>query len=154
MDGTEKASIDEAYLDFTIPVREKMLERYPELRAPPDDSPLGLDTPLPLAPSVSFEGLGHLIPIAPIEDAFGSSVDDKEAANLFALPSTEDVPSWEAIAISIGAELVQQCRTAVKDQLGYTFSAGVARNKVRCVRRLNVADFELEDIGQAMCRVE
>jgi DNA polymerase eta len=125
---TEKASIDEAYMDFTVPVREKLLERYPELRAPPDDSPLGLDTPLPPAPAVSFDNLGHLVPIAPIETDLE---DVQDAANLFSLPSTDDVPSWEAVAISIGAELVHQCRMAVKEELTYTCSAGVARNKVR-----------------------
>jgi DNA polymerase eta len=130
-------------MDFTVPVREKLLERYPELRAPPDDSPLGLDTPLPPAPAVSFDNLGHLVPIAPIETDLA---DVQDAANLFSLPSTDDVPSWEAVAISIGAELVHQCRMAVKEELTYTCSAGVARNKVR-LRHLHHFAYMVTDAG-------
>lgn len=39
--------------------------------------------------------------------------------------------AWSDYALSIGAELMQKCRRGVLQQLGYTCSAGVARNKVR-----------------------
>ncbi|KAJ1307424.1 hypothetical protein OPQ81_001526 [Rhizoctonia solani] len=44
----EKASIDEVFIDYTVPVRTIMLERYPELRIP--DGLFDLDTPLPVPP--------------------------------------------------------------------------------------------------------
>jgi hypothetical protein len=38
----ERASIDEAYIDLTLPVRNLLLSRYPYLQTVPPDSPLGL----------------------------------------------------------------------------------------------------------------
>lgn len=62
----EKASIDEAFIDFTIPVREKILERFPHLATVPADAVNGIDTPLPPPPPViNWEGLGNLIPVHP-----------------------------------------------------------------------------------------
>ena len=114
---TEKASIDEAYLDFTLPVRQLLLERYPHLSEIPEP---GLDTPLPSPPEFDFDGLGHLIPLTPVEDEDEGKGKGKEVK--------EEV-SWSDVAIGIGAELMQKCRNAVKDRLGYTCSAGIAKNK-------------------------
>ena len=61
----EKASIDEAFIDFTIPVRDELLKRYPYLAEIPPDAPLGKDTPLPTPPPISWVGLGTLIPVNP-----------------------------------------------------------------------------------------
>ena len=44
----------------------------------------------------------------------------------------EDELTWSDVGLSIGAELVNQCRKAVAVRLGYTCSAGVSGNKVRC----------------------
>lgn len=44
---------------------------------------------------------------------------------------SDPVNAWSDYALSIGAELMQKCRRDVLQQLGYTCSAGVARNKVR-----------------------
>ena len=43
----------------------------------------------------------------------------------------EDELTWSDVGLSIGAELVNQCRKAVEVRLGYTCSAGVSGNKVR-----------------------
>lgn len=43
----------------------------------------------------------------------------------------DPVNAWSDYALSIGAELMQKCRRDVLQQLGYTCSAGVARNKVK-----------------------
>ena len=61
----EKASIDEAFIDFTHPVREEILKRYPYLATVPADAPNGKDTPLPPAPSINWKDLGTVIPINP-----------------------------------------------------------------------------------------
>ncbi|GAA6014594.1 hypothetical protein JCM11491_000162 [Sporobolomyces phaffii] len=63
----EKASIDESFLDLTSLVRARILERYPLVGTVPPESPLGLDTPLPLPhevgiASVDWDELGNLVP--------------------------------------------------------------------------------------------
>ncbi|KAJ7183163.1 hypothetical protein C8R46DRAFT_1066110 [Mycena filopes] len=108
----EKASIDEAFMDLTRPVRQILLERYPYLGQVPDDAPLGLDTPLPPPPQVSWNDLGTVIPVDP------SVVEDVE------LPST-----WHDVALSIAAECMEKVRQEINAKLGYTTSAGIARNK-------------------------
>ncbi|BGP48674.1 N-acetyltransferase eso1 [Rhodotorula kratochvilovae] len=64
----EKASIDESYLDLTLPVRALLLERYPALANAPSGN---LDEPLPAPASlgVTTEGiawaeLGNLVPVS------------------------------------------------------------------------------------------
>lgn len=100
-----------------------MLERYPQLATVPEGSPLGLDTPVPLPPSkFDFEGLGHLVPIVSPEEEPDLKGKGK------AVEVQEEV-TWSDIAIAIGAELMQKCREAVKERLGYTCSAGIAKNK-------------------------
>jgi hypothetical protein len=51
------------FIDYTIPVRVIMLERYPELRVP--DGPFDLDTPLPSPPTrIDWSRTdAHIIPV-------------------------------------------------------------------------------------------
>ncbi|KAJ6631036.1 hypothetical protein B0H10DRAFT_1980512 [Mycena sp. CBHHK59/15] len=94
----EKASIDEAFMDFTRPVRQILLDRYPHLAHVPDDAPLGLDTPLPPPPQISWR--------------------------------QDNIPStWHDVALSIAAELMAKVREEISSKLGYTTSAGIAKNK-------------------------
>jgi DNA polymerase eta len=110
----EKASIDEAFIDLTAPVRELMLQRFPHLAKIPEDATP--DTPLPEPPSISWDGLGHLIPLTSgnpeLEQAEPSSTVDPES------PTT-----WHDVALSIGAELMFSVRESIKEKLGYTTSA-------------------------------
>ncbi|KAF7327480.1 DNA polymerase eta [Mycena kentingensis (nom. inval.)] len=109
----EKASIDEAFFDLTQPVRQILLHRFPYLAQVPDDAPLGLETPLPPPPDMPWHEHSTVIPVDP------SSVDNPNSA-----PTT-----WHDIALSIGAELMHTVRQQIKTKLGYTTSAGIARNK-------------------------
>ncbi|SJL00040.1 uncharacterized protein ARMOST_03352 [Armillaria ostoyae] len=119
----EKASIDEAFIDFTKPVREILFRRYPYLSAIPTDSPDGMDTPLPPAPSISWGKADFLIPVDP-----STSVDQEPGSH--ATLNEEDIQStWHDVALSIAAELMGQVREDIKTKLGYTLSAGIARNK-------------------------
>ncbi|KAJ7086108.1 hypothetical protein B0H15DRAFT_358014 [Mycena belliarum] len=111
----EKASIDEAFMDLTRPVRQILLDRYPHLARVPDDAPMGLDTPIPPPPQVSWNELGTLVPINPAQESDADSDD---------IPST-----WHDVALSIGAELMEKVRQEIKAKMGYTTSAGIARNK-------------------------
>lgn len=71
-------------------------------------------------------------------EAEGTNEDAAEGKGKIAAPPSSQVierPSdpvnaWSDYALSIGAELMQKCRREVLQQLGYTCSAGVARNKV------------------------
>ncbi|KAL4062234.1 hypothetical protein J3A83DRAFT_4146174 [Scleroderma citrinum] len=117
----EKASIDEAFIDLTRPVREKLLERYPHLATVPEDAPDGADSPLPPPPLINWDQLGVLIPLTPQDEV---SAQD-ELSNVESGYST----TWHDVALSIGAELMAQVREEVSKQLGYTTSAGIARNK-------------------------
>lgn len=100
----EKASIDEAFIDFTKPVRKLLLERYPYLAEVPEDSS---DTPLPPPPAVQWEGLGHII-----RDESTSSTS-----------STDDFTTWHDVALAIAAELMHSAREEIRTKLGYTLSA-------------------------------
>ncbi|KAG6328300.1 hypothetical protein ID866_10789 [Astraeus odoratus] len=112
----EKASIDEAFIDLTRPVREKLLERYPYLSRVPDDAPDGADSPLPPPPPINWSQLGVLIPVVTRDD-------DSEAKD--EAPNYEDYhkTTWHDVALSIGAELMSRVREEVCKQLGYTTSA-------------------------------
>lgn len=42
----------------------------------------------------------------------------------------EDDPDWDDVAILIGSEIVRNVRAAVRSNLKYTCSAGIAQNKM------------------------
>ncbi|GAA5896768.1 hypothetical protein JCM8208_007082 [Rhodotorula glutinis] len=149
----EKASIDESFLDLTLPVRQLLLERYPSLSALPSGATL--DEPLP-APvelgitrdSVPWADLCNLVPFAGQKqdkikrlDAEGAPVPASSSSPV--KPSALDLGaddgedddgepplSWSDVALSLGALLVGDIRNAVRARLGYTCSAGIATNKM------------------------
>ena len=114
----EKASIDEVFLDLTIPARDIMLERYPYLSQVPIDASAGLDTPLPPAPHIDWDGRGILIPVYP-ESKDDAATESSEQSP----PRAEPPATWHDVALSIGAELMNKLRSTVKDTFGYTMSA-------------------------------
>ncbi|KAI0663749.1 DNA/RNA polymerase [Cubamyces menziesii] len=138
----EKASIDEAFIDFTRPVREELLKRYPHLATVPPDAPNGIDSPLPPPPPISWEGLGTVVPVNPPKDppsgsspvtdeangvnpteakldCTGSEVDEGGVAE------SDDSTTWHDVALSIAAELMLRIREEIRAKLGYTTSAVV-----------------------------
>lgn len=106
----EKASIDEVFMDLGMQVHALLLERYPELKGPPpyDD----LTEYLPKVPTTVLEW-GE-------DEVVGTGEEDGE----------ERDPDWDDVVMQLGAEIVRGVRKAVYDQLGYTCSGGVARNKM------------------------
>ncbi|KIM40011.1 hypothetical protein M413DRAFT_415219 [Hebeloma cylindrosporum] len=135
----EKASIDEAFIDFSKPVREIILQTYPYLAQVPADAPDGIDTPLPTPPQVSWEGLGNLIPVdlpppseekARPEEANAAGRGNSEPSTTAEPPEFEESPvTWHDVALSVAAKLMGRAREQVRVKLGYSTSAGVARNK-------------------------
>ncbi|KAG8695119.1 DNA-directed DNA polymerase eta rad30 [Ceratobasidium sp. 395] len=150
------------FIDYTLPVRTMMLERYPELRLP--SGPFDLDTPLPPPPEhVDWASLEtNVIPVStePSKEeenpsrsstpspgvdrptspsgidgilASGSSTPRSDPAPLpleESEPGSDAPPTWHDIALSIGAEFMRTIRNETYEQLGYTLSAGIARNKM------------------------
>ena len=125
---TEKASIDEAFIDFTVPAREILLERFPYLAHVPDDAPDGIDTPLPAPPPISWEGLGVVVPISPqaegSEDQPGSSTIQNEVGG-----REDELATWHDVSLSIAAELMEKIREDIRTKLGYTTSAVIGHLK-------------------------
>lgn len=66
--GLEKASIDEAFFDYTKAVKEILLQRFPYLAKVPEDASDGIDTPLPPPPQIKWSSLAvaHLIPLTEV----------------------------------------------------------------------------------------
>lgn len=60
--------------------------------------------------------------------------DDSVQAEAEEQDDEELALSWSDVALSIGAEIVNECRGAVEQRLGYTCSAGIASNKVCSLR--------------------
>ncbi|KAI6133544.1 hypothetical protein EV401DRAFT_98404 [Pisolithus croceorrhizus] len=118
----EKASIDEAFLDLSRPVRERLLEKYPYLAKVPDDAPEGADSALPPPPPIDWSQLGELVPLTAQGKESEPQVETSEYEN-------DHLTSWHDVALSIGAELIAKLREEIFRQLGYTMSAGIARNK-------------------------
>ena len=116
----EKASIDEAFIDFTRPVRAELLARYPYLA----NAPEGLDTVLPPPPPISWDGRGIVIPVnpPPEDQAAGSAHGTGTDSGI--TDGDDDVRrTWHDVALSIAAELMDRIRAEVRTQLRYTTSA-------------------------------
>ncbi|KAG9315274.1 hypothetical protein JVU11DRAFT_4411 [Chiua virens] len=120
----EKASIDEAFIDLTRPVREILLQRFPYLAQVPPDAPHGVDSSLPPPPPIDWSKLGELIPIRPTEENAEENVDGDSH-----LAEDDIACTWHDVALSIAAELMAKTREDVHQNLGYTMSAGISRNK-------------------------
>jgi len=97
-------------MDLSTLIKARLLERYPELTLPPpynDNS-----YPLPPAPAVTFsDELGAVVPLS---DGH----------------SEEDPVDWDDVIMFLAAELILEIRREVEETLGYTCSAGIARNKM------------------------
>ncbi|KAI9756291.1 MAG: DNA-directed DNA polymerase eta rad30 [Lichina confinis] len=105
----EKAGVDEVFLDLSAQVHGILLSRYPELStpAPYDDPTENLSRP----PTTALEwGAGAVI-----------DLDETE--------TEDDDPDWDDVAMQIGSEIVRGVRGSIRERLGYTCSAGIARNK-------------------------
>ena len=106
----EKASIDEVFLDLSAQIHDILLERYPELR---DEPPNGeVNALLPMPPTTALDWQADAL--------VDLDTNEKE----------EDDPDWDDVAILIGSEIVRKVRAAIREQLKYTCSAGIAQNKM------------------------
>ena len=105
----EKASIDEVFLDLSAHIHSILLERHPELQFAPYDDPT---ENLPLPPSTALDWEADAL------------IDLDENQN------EEDTPDWDDVVMNIGSEIVRDVRRTIREELKYTCSAGIARNKM------------------------
>lgn len=107
----EKASIDEVFIDLSPLVFGILLQRYPEVR--PESAGENRDSLLPCPPTSALEWN-----------------PDDSLVDLDENETETDDPDWDDFAMLIGSEIIRSVRAAVWDQLHYTCSAGIARNKM------------------------
>jgi DNA polymerase eta len=107
----EKAGIDEVFVDMSPLIYRLLLQRYPELRQNSQDDNRDAELPPPPTTAIPWDARDSLIEL------------DKHERE-------EDDPDWDDVVMQIAAEIVRSVRTAVWNQLHYTCSAGVARNKM------------------------
>lgn len=99
----EKASIDEAFIDLGSIVYKQVLSLFPHLQSATDNLP---DSPsLEEIKKLGLEWKGVLI-------------------------GSEEIDDWDDILILLGSIEVARIRADILDQLNYTCSAGVGRNKI------------------------
>lgn len=117
--GTEKASIDECFIDFTRPVREEILRRYPHLA----QSSLGdADTPLPPPNPITWSVNTSLVPIHPKDEVTGNP-EEHSSSNRDSPQLVEPPITWHDVALSVAADMMQSARDQVRTKLGYSTSA-------------------------------
>jgi DNA polymerase eta len=106
----EKASIDEVFMDLSAQIHTILLERYPELKGPaPYDDPTER---LPKVPTTVLDWAADALVETGEEDG-----EDRD-------------PDWDDVCTVIASEIVRDVRKSIKDNLGYTCSGGVAKNKM------------------------
>jgi hypothetical protein len=141
---TEKASIDEAFIDLTPMTIERLLQIHPHLAAVPSDAPDGLDSPLPPPPPIDWSRAGNLFPVN------GEPKESKEALEALAeggdesdglheghlAEDREDNVTWGDWALCIGAEIMGEVRAEVWKKLHYTCSAVSRLAVLRYVRQV------------------
>ena len=114
---SEKASIDEAFIDFTRPVRAKLLETYPHLATVPHDAPDGMDTELPPPPPIHWDGLGAVVPVFPPPEPT-QEVGRNEDEDF-----DDSITTWHDVALTFAAQMMSKVRAEIHDRLGYSTSA-------------------------------
>ncbi|KAI3404699.2 eso1 [Candida oxycetoniae] len=118
-DLVEKASVDESYIDLGRPVYRLLLEKFPALKEALNKTD-NKQQRLPSIPSVlpsDVQWEGYI------------AESEKEAADLEDIQSPE-IKDWDDVILILGSQLLLDLRRTIYDELGYTTSAGLARNKL------------------------
>ncbi|KAG7662700.1 eso1 [[Candida] subhashii] len=118
-DLVEKASVDESYIDFGRDVYERLMKYFPELTS--YDDPTDYLPPIPNLLPKEIQWEGDVI-LSEKEISIDENAQEKRAE-----PVIED---WDDVCLVIGSQILLDLRQAIYDELGYTTSAGLARNKL------------------------
>lgn len=146
-DSTEKASVDECYLDLSRIVLEEARSRFAVLNAVFEDSKL--NEPLPTIPGLDdpgFEGLSWLGRIYETEsEAKLAELDlpqkTSKRDNCIVPPEIND---WDDIFMLIGSKHLHRIRLCVYDELSFTTSGGLSSTKTiaKLAGGFNKPDFQ------------
>ena len=135
---TERASIDEFFLDLSRDIYDRLLQQYGDVlhHPPPGNGGYSQHLPLPPPRTQPLDWSGSHLVANPDEEA---EADAPQTATTTATTTTTTAAAaaaaaadldWDDIAMAIGADIVRHVRTKVFSRLGYTCSAGVANNKM------------------------
>lgn len=116
----ERASIDEAYIDLS----EAVDQRLAELSSQDTPSEWGKN----LVKSLSLKYLETNFVLG--HETTGDWLESLESSEL---------PSMSDLKLAIGAEIVGRMRDAVYQRTGFRCSAGIAHNKVNIILNLNAS---------------
>lgn len=97
-DAAEKASIDEAYMDLSAMVSDRLLAAHPFLAQIPVDAPEGIDSLLPQAPSIDWTDAGHVLPtLAEYMESDNEPDEEEEALQRIGVSTTcwsDGITDW------------------------------------------------------------
>lgn len=131
--------MDESFLDLSRMVWEKVVQRYKEVLGVLPQS--GVTEQLPLPPENTVQwSRSSLVELGggveEVEDGDSACPSDEQCrenkqdqANEVARPMKEPM-DWDDVCLAVGAEIVAEIRREVRQELKYTCSAGIARNKM------------------------
>lgn len=124
-DLVEKASVDECYLDLGRAVHQKLVETFPNLIHEKNQLP-----PIPSQLPSSLQWHGEI---------YKSETEESLALDQKLLPqpqkdqsdsSSPVIRDWDDICMLIGSKILLHYRQVLYEELGYTTSGGLARNKL------------------------
>lgn len=149
-DSTEKASVDECYLDLSRLVLAEARERFPVLNKAFEEGVLTLEE-LPTVPGLEdsgYEGLSWLgriyeddIEAREAEAALEKPVDASKRDNCTVPPQIAD---WDDVFMLIGSMHLCRIRQCVYDELSFTTSGGLSSTKTlaKLAGGFNKPDFQ------------
>ncbi|XP_058518499.1 DNA polymerase eta isoform X3 [Ochotona princeps] len=112
----ERASIDEAYVDLTEAVQERLRELQGQ--------PVSAD----LLPTTYIEGLPQGLTAA--EETVAKEEIRKQGLLQWLGSLAVDDPASPDLQLTVGAVIVEEMRAAIEKQTGFQCSAGISHNKV------------------------
>ena len=121
-DLTEKASVDECYIDLGREIYKRLIDLFPQLSRSCRDNPENGYANLPLIPSIlplDLKWEGEII----------NSEKEKTMDNGNLSPPPPVIEDWDDICFIIGSQILLEVRKDIFAELGYTTSAGLARTK-------------------------
>ncbi|CAJ0829762.1 13136_t:CDS:10 [Entrophospora sp. SA101] len=149
----QRASVDEAYLDVTNIVNQRIVERYPNLLLPEN-----LEDGEQVPPILDWNGLGVLYrsqinndiennnnnPIEYLDEIYSNgnneninndninnsnnSNNNEQKSGLDQFSYNDESKGWDDMQLYIAAEISKEVRETIFNELGYTSSAGIAHN--------------------------
>ncbi|CAJ0747991.1 12263_t:CDS:10 [Entrophospora sp. SA101] len=114
----QRAGVDEAYLDVTNIVNQRIIERYPNIILSENLN----EAPPP--PILDWNGLGVLY-----ESQINNDIENnKQNFSLDQCSNINESKGWDDMQLYVAAEISKEIRETIFNELGYTSSAGIAHN--------------------------